>query len=119
VLLIWRERNQTVAYHRTIEEHARFIAAAESSTDAFFILDAMRTAKGEITDFSFVYVNSHGESLLEMQRQRLLNRGLCALFPINRTNGNFDKYCHVVEAGEPLSEDYSTQLADGNELWLR
>lgn len=119
VLLIWRERNQTVAHHRTLEEHARFIAAAESSPDAFFILDAMRAPKGEITDFSFVYVNSHGESLLEMQRQRLLNRGLCALFPINRTNGNFDKYCRVVEAGEPLSEDYSTRLADGNELWLR
>ena len=119
VLLIWRERNQTVAHYRTLEEHSRFIAAAESSPDAFFILDAVRGATGEIVDFNFVYVNAHGETLLERPRQELLEKGLCALFPINRTNGNLDRYCKVVETGETRSEDYSTRLADGNELWLR
>jgi len=119
VLLIWRERNQTVAHYRTLEEHSRFIAAAESSPDAFFILDAVRGATGEIVDFDFVYVNAHGEALLERPRQELLQKGLCALFPINRTNGNLDKYAKVVETGQDLSEDSSTRLADGNELWLR
>jgi len=119
VLLIWRERNQTVAHHRTLEEHARFIAAAESSPDTFYILDAARGATGEIVDFNFVYVNSHAEILLGKPRHELLNNGLCSLFPINRNNGNLDKYSKVVETGEPLSEDYSTRLGDGNELWLR
>jgi len=119
VLLVWRERNQTVAHHKTLEEHARFIAAAETSPDAFYIMDAVRGATGEIVDFSFMYVNSHAEALLERPRQELLQQGLCALFPINRTNGNLDKYCKVVESGQSLSEDYSTRLTDGNELWLR
>ncbi len=44
---------------------------------------------------------------------------MCALFPINRSNGNFEKYRKVVLSGEALSEDYSTRLGDGNELWLR
>jgi diguanylate cyclase (GGDEF)-like protein/PAS domain S-box-containing protein len=119
VLLIWRERNQTVAHYRTLEEHSRFIAAAETSPDSFYILDAVRGATGEIVDFSFVYVNSHAEVLLGKPRQELLRKGLCALFPINRGNGNLEKYAKVVESGKDLSEDYSTKLADGNELWLR
>ena len=82
-------------------------------------MDAVRSATGEIVDFSFVYMNSHAEALLERPRQQLLEQNLCALFPINRTNGNLDKYCKVVESGQSLSEDYSTRLADGNQLWLR
>lgn len=119
LLLVWRERNQTVAHHKTQEEHARFIAAAETSPDSFFILDALRGSNGAISEFRFAYLNSHAEALLGKPRNQMLNRGLCELFPINRTNGNFDKYCRVIATGEPLSEDYSTCLADGSELWLR
>src|SRR4051812_10629838 len=50
VLLVWRERNQALANRRAGLEHDRFIAAAETSTDAFFILDAVRARSGEITD---------------------------------------------------------------------
>ena len=64
-------------------------------------------------------MNSHAEALLETQREKLLGRETCALFPINRGNGNLEKYRKVVLSGESLSEDYSTRLGDGNELWLR
>ena len=119
LLLVWRERNEARAHRRAGEEHARFIAAAETSPDAFYILDAVRSSAGEIADFRYIYVNSHAEALLETPREKLLRQQMCALFPINRSNGNFDKYSKVVLSGEPLSEDYSTRLADGNELWLR
>ena len=119
ILLIWRERNEALTHRRTIEEHARFIGAAESSPDAFFLLDAVRNSDDEIVDFSYVFVNPHAEALLETQREKLLGREMCVLFPINRSNGNFEKYRKVVLSGEALSEDYSTRLGDGNELWLR
>jgi len=51
VLLVWRERNQAVVNRRAKLEHERFIAAAETSADAFFILDAVRAKSGEIFDF--------------------------------------------------------------------
>jgi diguanylate cyclase (GGDEF)-like protein/PAS domain S-box-containing protein len=119
VLLVLRERNQTVAYRRADEEDARFIAAAETSPDAFFIFDAVRNTTDDIVDFRFVYVNSHAEEILKTPRAILLNQDLCALFPAQRTNGMFDKYRTVVISSEPLSEEYSMPLDDGTETWLR
>lgn len=119
ILLVWRERNQTIAHRRADEEDARFIAAAESSPDAFFIFDSVKSTAGEIVDFRFVYLNSHAEELLKTPRAKLLNRDLCAVFPINRSNGMFDKYREVVLSNKPLSEEYSMPLDDGTEIWLR
>ena len=119
ILLVWRERNQTAAHRRATEEDARFIAAAETSPDAFFIFDAVRNTADDIVDFRFVYVNSHAEELLKTPRTRLLNQDLCMIFPDNRTSGHFDKYRKVVLSGEALSEEYALHRADGSEIWLR
>lgn len=119
ILLVWREKNQTAEHRHARAESARFIAAAESSPDAFFILDAVRNSTDDIVDFRFVYVNSHAEELLRARRANLLKQDLCVLFPDNRTNGMFDKYRKVVIADEALSEEYSAQRADGSEIWLR
>ncbi|HEY4378948.1 MAG TPA: EAL domain-containing protein [Acidobacteriaceae bacterium] len=119
LLLVWREKNQTAAHRRATEEDARFIAAAETSPDAFFIFDAVRNTAGDIIDFRFVYVNSHAEQLLGTSRDRLLNQDLCVLFPEYRANGHFDKYRQVVLSSESLSEEYSIQRADGTEFWVR
>jgi diguanylate cyclase (GGDEF)-like protein/PAS domain S-box-containing protein len=119
ILLVWRERNQSVAYRRADEEDARYIAAAETSPDAFFIFDAVRNKAGEIVDFRFVYVNSHAEELLKTSRAKLLNQDLCVMFPNQRTTGMFDKYRAVMTSGDPLSEEYSIPQDDGTERWLR
>lgn len=71
ILLVWRERNQAVIHRKSREEHARFIAAAETSPDAFFILDSLRNRAGDIIDFRYVYVNSHAEELLRTPRESL------------------------------------------------
>jgi diguanylate cyclase (GGDEF)-like protein/PAS domain S-box-containing protein len=118
-LLVWREKNHASAHRSASEEHARFIVAAETSLDAFFIFDSVRNAGGDIVDFRFKYVNSHGEELLKMPRAQLLNKDMCALFPIHRTGGFFDKYRKVVLSGDPLCEEFSVPLEDGNEMWLR
>ena len=119
VLLVWRERNQAVAHRKASEEHARFIAAAETSPDAFFIFDSVRNSTGDIVDFRYVYVNSNAEELLKTPRETLLKQDMCVLFPINRTGGLFDKYRKVVLTGEPLSEEFAMILDDGREIWLR
>ena len=119
LLLVWREKNHAASHRKSSEEHARFIAAAETSPDGFFLVDAVRDSGDEIVDFRFVYVNSHAEELFKMPRVRLLNQDLCVLFPVNRTNGLLEKYRKVVLSGEPLSEDYSITRDDGSEVWLR
>src|ERR1035437_8071779 len=119
ILLVWRERNQAAANRRANEEHARFLAVAETSPDAFFILDSVRNRDGDIVDFRYVYVNSHAEKLLMKPRETLLQENMCVQFPANRTAGIFDQYRKVVLTGEPLHEEFSTRLDDGAELWLR
>lgn len=119
ILLVWREKNQTLAHRVASEESARFIAAAETSPDAFFIFDAVRNSARDIVDFRFVYVNSHAEDLLKTPRAKLLKQNMCVLFPENRTNGMFDKYHKVLISDEPLAEEYSVRREDGTEMWLR
>jgi len=119
VLLVWRERNHARENHRTSMEHQRFIAAAETSTDAFFILDAVRARSGEIVDFQYIYVNSHGAELLKRSREELLNSQMCSLFPENRTNGKFEKYQQTVQTRQAASDEACVALADGQLMWLR
>ncbi len=119
ILLVWRERNQAAANRSASEDHACFVAAAEVSPDAFFILDSVRNLAGEVVDFRYAYINSHAEKLLNRPRQTLLRQDMCVQFPANRTGGIYDKYRAVVLTGEPLSEEFSTRLDDGSELWLR
>jgi len=119
VLLVWRERNHGLANRRAKKEHARFIAAAETSTDAFFILDAVQSQSGHLCDFQYIYLNSSAAELLNRSREELLNREMCALFPETRTNGSFEKYRKVLETREPASDEHCVTLEDGNLMWLR
>jgi diguanylate cyclase (GGDEF)-like protein len=118
VLLVWRERNQSAAYRKTSIEDERFIAAAEGSSDAFLLLDAVRNDSGLVTDFRFVYANARAEALFTTPREQMVNHNLCALFPAYRTSGLFDAYCNVELTGEPFADESVTRAADGSQVWL-
>jgi PAS domain-containing protein len=107
------------AISQTSEENARFIAAAESSPDAFSILDSVRNKAGEIVGLRYRYVNAHAEKLLQKPRIELLDHDLCEVFPADSTGELFERYRKVVLTGEPLCEDLSVPLDDGGERWLR
>ena len=119
ILLVWRERNQGGGYRETSEKNARFIAAAESSPDAFSILDSVRNKAGEIVGLRYRYVNAHAEKLLQKPRIELLDHDLCEVFPADSTGELFERYRKVVLTGEPLCEDLSVPLDNGAERWLR
>jgi diguanylate cyclase (GGDEF)-like protein/PAS domain S-box-containing protein len=119
LLLVWRERNLGAAHRKERAEHARFIAAAETSPDAFFIFDSVRNAAGDIVDFRYVYVNSHAEILLKTPREELLKQDMCVKFPDLRAGGTFEQYRKVVQTGEPLNQEFSMRLDDDREVWLR
>ena len=109
-LLVWRERNGGGGYLKNSEENARFIAAAETSPDAFTILDSVRNKDGEIVGLRYRYVNYHAEKLLKKPRIELLDRDMCELFPADSTHELFEKYRNVVLSGEPLCEDLVVHL---------
>jgi diguanylate cyclase (GGDEF)-like protein/PAS domain S-box-containing protein len=119
VLLVWREKNRSVANRLANKEDARFIAAAEASSDAFLLLDTVKNGNNDIVDFRFVYVNAHAEKFLNTPRAKLLNQNLCVLFPAYRTSGLFDAYRKVEVSGEPFADESTTSSADGSQAWLK
>ncbi|MGA2437541.1 MAG: EAL domain-containing protein [Acidobacteriaceae bacterium] len=119
IVVVWRERNRTGGYLQASAENARFIAAAETSPDAFSILESVRNNAGEIVGLHYKYVNSHAEELLKKPRIEMLDHDMCELFPTDSTQELFEKYRNVVLSGEPLCEDLLVPHEDGAERWLR
>lgn len=104
------DRQEVDHQMRRIEE--RYRAAAEGGLDAFFLLDAVRDAAGEIIDFGFVDLNRQSESMLSRPRSELIGRRLCELFPVNRTDGYFDRYKKVVLTGEVFNGEFAIDAED-------
>lgn len=119
VLLIWRERNHALAHRETSAEYQRFILAAETSLDAFFILDSIRDESAVITGFRFRYVNTHGEEIFQRPRAELLSRDLADVVPAAVLPPFIDRFRTVVLTGQPLVEEFSAPMPDGAERWLR
>lgn len=97
---------------------ARFLAAAESSPDAFYILDSVRDA-GRIVDFRITYVNQNGAKLFtSLPKDQLIGQRLCETVPLIREGGFFDKYKRVAETGESLLEEFQTSSPGLSASWL-
>jgi PAS domain S-box-containing protein len=100
-------------------ERDRLSAAAESSMDAFFICEAVRTPEGEIEDFIFTYLNTNVEKMVSIPRDVLLRGKMCELLPINRTLGLFEEYKRVVLTGKPYVAEFPVQAENVKSEWIR
>lgn len=102
-----------------LASEARFRAAAESSLDAFFILESVRDEHGRIVDFTFVDMNTRSEALLGRPRLAVLGHRLLELFPISMKNGSLEKYIQVAETGIVLEEELSAAGAGVRASWIQ
>ncbi|SFS06870.1 diguanylate cyclase (GGDEF) domain-containing protein [Granulicella pectinivorans] len=86
-------------------EHARFLAAAESSLDDFYIFDGVPDDSGEIVDFRFIYLNPNAERRLQRGRKDLEGKILTEVRPFMITSGLIEHYREVVSSGRPFSTE--------------
>ena len=63
VWALWREYGRAAKLRGAREAHSQFLAAAETSLDAFGLFESVRNDAGEIVDFRFLYVNANAERL--------------------------------------------------------
>jgi len=84
-------------------ERDRFLAAAESSLDDFYIFDGVADGSGTIVDFRFSYINPNAERRLRTRRENLLGKILTEERPFMISSGLIHKYREVVRTGEPYS----------------
>jgi diguanylate cyclase (GGDEF)-like protein/PAS domain S-box-containing protein len=101
------------------ENENRFLNATAGGNNAFFTLESVRDAAGEIVDFRYTFVNARGAKILRTTPEELNGRLFCATFPIYRTNGRFETYKQVCLTGQPDEMEYETEPAYSSVRWLR
>jgi diguanylate cyclase (GGDEF)-like protein len=84
------------------KEHARFLVAAETTLDDFYIFDGIPDPSGRIVDFRFSYINPNAERRLNVQRESLLGRVLTEVRPFMISSGLIERYREVVRTGVPF-----------------
>jgi diguanylate cyclase (GGDEF)-like protein len=100
-------RKRSIRQGSTIErrEHARFLAAAESTLDDFYIFDGIPDPSGKIVDFRFSYINPNAERRLRVQRESLMGKVLTEVRPFMLSSGLIEKYREVVHTGVPFTTE--------------
>jgi PAS domain S-box-containing protein len=101
------------------DSEARFRAAAEGSLDAFFILQSLRDETGQIVDFTFADLNSNGEKMIAMSKDKVIGKRGGELFPSSSTLMFFKKFVQVVETKVVLEEEFPISLPNITASWLR
>ena len=119
VWALWYEHGRSAKLRGAREAHSQFLAAAETSLDAFSLLESVRSEAGEIVDFRLLYVNANTEKLLERSRSELLGRTICTVTPIKAGGPMFTRFCAVVNSGESLHEEFPVSQPGIRATWLR
>jgi diguanylate cyclase (GGDEF)-like protein len=115
----WREYLRSAKLGGFREAHSQFLAAAETSLDAFGLVESVRNGAGEIIDFRLLYVNANAERLAGRPRSDLLGQTLGSVTPIKSTSSLFARFCKVVDSGEPLNEEFPVNYDTVKATWLR
>lgn len=104
---------------RLDEERGRFQAAAETSRDAFYMMDSVRDAKGVIRDFRFRYVNAEAERRMKSQPGGLIGESCREQFSRFFDEKQVDRYFDVVETGVSLTVEVPVTANGVKIKWLR
>jgi diguanylate cyclase (GGDEF)-like protein len=116
---LWHEYGRAAKLKGAQEAHSKFLAAAETSLDAFGLVESVRNNAGEIVDFRILYLNANAERLLGRSRSELLDKTICSVTPARPTGPMFGRFCKVVESGEPLNEEFVNRHPEIHATWLR
>lgn len=116
---VFRERDRKAQHKAAEEAYSKFLAAAETSMDAFVIFESVRDPSGKIIDFRFQYVNANFEKMMAKERSQLLGQLRSSITTVPVRSGLFERLCAVVDTGDSLSEEFLITDALVNATWLR
>ncbi|GGG82021.1 hypothetical protein GCM10011585_26900 [Edaphobacter dinghuensis] len=117
--VLWREHDREIRRRATEEAQSKFLAAAETSMDAFVIFEAVRNAADTIIDFRFQYVNANFERMMGKTRSQLLGQLRSTITSVPTQSGLFERLCKVVTTGESMGEEFLIVDPEIKATWLR
>jgi diguanylate cyclase (GGDEF)-like protein/PAS domain S-box-containing protein len=100
------------------KDHEKFVAAVESSLDAFYIFELAPDDANNAAEFRFTYVNANAEQRLNRPRADLLGRSVSDVLPYLRTTDILEKWKQVVVTGIPFTSDHQVIREDAPPYWI-
>ena len=117
--LIFKSRELESASLTAQKAEARFLAAAQSTDAAFFLLEALRAPDGLIEDFLFTYLNANAEKIIAKRSSEVLGARLTRILPIDANGDLFRKFRLVVLTGKPLIHEFPLHPNEPEGPWMR
>jgi diguanylate cyclase (GGDEF)-like protein/PAS domain S-box-containing protein len=117
--ILWREHDREIRRRATEDAQTKFLAAAETSMDAFVIFDAVRDESGEVFDFRFQYVNANFERMMGKTRDQLLGQLRSSITSVPGKSGLVERLYTVVTTGESMCEEFLIVDPEIKATWLR
>jgi diguanylate cyclase (GGDEF)-like protein len=102
---LWRKREDRVRRQGAEAERAKFLAAAETSLDAFAILDVVPDDSG-IVNFRFAYLNANAEKMVGVSRAEMIGQQINYMLQADAARELREQLCKVVETGESASDEF-------------
>jgi diguanylate cyclase (GGDEF)-like protein/PAS domain S-box-containing protein len=98
--------------------HERFVSAAETGRQAFFILESDRSPFNKSGDFRFSFVNANAEKLLLHRRRDLIGMPLGQALPTLPDGSLVERLRQVERTGLPYSGEIRYRSDSGDDLWF-
>lgn len=98
--------------------HERFVSAAETGRQAFFILESDRGPFNKTGDFRFSFVNANAEKLLLHRRRDLIGMSLSQALPTLPETSLVERLHQVERTGLPYSGEIRYRSDSGDDLWF-
>ena len=111
-------RDMIAALTAANKEHEKFEVAAESSLDAFYILESVRDNANKIVDFRFTYANANGEQRLGIPRAKLLGKSLTEVLPYVVTANVLERFKQVVASNVPFTDEHEVMREGEEPYWI-
>ena len=98
---------------------SQFVALAEGSLHAIFVLEAERGPAGGIADFSFRFINERAVAILGVEAGNAVGARMQALMPFLAAEGYAEQLREVVRTGEPLTCECAVRDEQVRATWIR
>ncbi len=98
---------------------SQFVALAEGSLHAIFVLEAERGPSGKIADFSFRFMNDKAVAILGAAANEAVGARMQALMPFLAAEGYAEQFREVVRTGQPLMYECAVRDDRVRATWIR
>jgi len=117
--LLHRELLHRMQEDESLRDRVRRLQdAMQSNVDGMFLLRAVRTAAGDITDFEIADVNSSGAATLYRTRDQLVGRRIRETLPMPMADMLFERYVDAITLRTPVVEELRVDRRAVAASWL-